>query len=84
MMAAAVAPLTWGKIQLLPEQAREIKFIFEARLRGNFLDGELAFSEQIAGGDQPKFQEILVRAQARVRGECMAEPTITDAKLARQ
>ena len=61
MMTAAVAPLAGGNIQLLPEEAREIKFIFETRLHGNFLDGEFAFSEQVASPDKPEFEQILVR-----------------------
>ena len=81
MMTAAVAPLAGRNIQLLPKETREIKFIFEARLRGNFLDGEFAFGEQVASPEKSEFEQILVRAQAGMCRECMAKPTVTDTKF---
>ena len=65
------SPLAGSEIQFLSKKAREIKFVLEARLRGNFLDGEFRLGEQVAGADQAKFQQILMRTQASMRGKCM-------------
>ena len=81
---AAAAPLAGGEIQFLPEEAREVKLIFEPCLRGNFLNRQFAFSEQAAGADEPEFEQVLVRAQTGVGGESMAERTVTHPEFARQ
>lgn len=56
-------------------------FVLEAGLNGNFLDGKCGFSEQVAGADDPKFEQILVRAQAGMRGKGAAEPPVADAEF---
>ena len=55
--------------------------VFEPGLRGDFLDGELGFSEQAPGANQPEFEQILVGTQAGMGHERGAEPTVTDAEL---
>ncbi len=59
-------------------------FVLETRLGGDFLDGETSFSEQAAGTDDPQLEEVLMWAQAGMRGEGAAEPTITHTEFAGQ
>src|SRR5437899_653026 len=84
MSPAAAAPLAWRQVQLLLKKTRKIMFILESRLRGDFFDGELSFSEEIAGANQAEFEQVLVRPKPGMGGKSAAKPAVTDAQFARQ